>query len=183
MHLRLVVGGLLVRHPVLSSLLLNYADRLDRGCAGPDTATTCFIVPSWTADDCSDGPGRSELLTVQVHTARGIPGRRECAEEVWHLVQSALTDGPAADQVRIRCLATSQELVDVSLDTAFSARTWRVAAVLPGHTGASPSPVGAVAGVQSTGHRQFRHAGRRRGLDGLGAVPTPVSHGPDILGP
>ena len=137
MHLRLVVGGLLTRDPVLCTLLVAYADRLQWSTA-PGARPSCFIVPRWTVDGPEGLPGEAEVLTVQVHAARGLPGGRERTEEVWRLVQSALTGERAVQQVRARSVGTPAELVDSHLGSVCRARSWQVAVVSPVGAGAVP---------------------------------------------
>jgi hypothetical protein len=137
MHLRLVVGGLLTGHPVLATLLLNYADLLQ--AAPATTGAKCFIVPRWTAAGQTCQPRPSELLTVQVHAPRSSAGGQDCAEVVWRLVHSALTGDQAVRHLRARYVATSEELVDSTLGTTFTARTWHVAALTTSGTAAVPA--------------------------------------------
>ncbi|MGK5111701.1 MULTISPECIES: hypothetical protein [unclassified Geodermatophilus] len=126
MDLRLAVGGLLTRNAVLSTLLLNYADRIVQASPGPGAASApCFIVPSWSADQCAR-PG-CQLLTVEAHTCRTDPRRRENLDAVLWLLQEVLTGDEAVASITARLLGTSDDLVPGDRDTVVRVGTWEIA--------------------------------------------------------
>jgi hypothetical protein len=126
MDLRLAVGGLLTRDVVLSTLLVNYADRLVQGSPGPGTSTApCFIVPNWRADQV-ERPGR-RLFSVEAHTSRTDPRRRENLDAVLRLLHEVLTGDEAGASITARRLGTSDDLVAGDLDTVVRVGTWEIA--------------------------------------------------------
>ncbi len=130
MDVRLVVGGLLTRNAVLSRLLLNYADRLERGPGHSAVPAPCFIVPSWSADQPRSAPSGSRLLTVHAHTSRTDPGRHHTLDTVMRLLHVVLTDDHAGSSITARRLRTPADLVAGGLDTVSRSGCWAIAAVL-----------------------------------------------------
>ena len=131
MDVRLVVGGLLTRNAVLSRLLLNYADRLERGpghCAVP---APCFIVPLWSADRSRYAPSGSRLLTVCAHTSCTDPERHHTLDAVLRLLHVVLTDGHAGSSITARRLSTPGDLVAGDPDTVSRSGCWAIAPVPP----------------------------------------------------
>lgn len=126
MNLRLVVGGLLTRDPVLGTLLLNYADRLEHGGRGSDTTPPSFIVPDWVADFRSTAAPESELFTVEVHTSRGDPRRGHNLDVILDLLDEVLTQPATAEPITARRLDTCSEIRD-SCSTAFRTGMWAIA--------------------------------------------------------
>jgi len=129
MDVRLVVGGLLARNAVLSRLLLNYADRLERGpghCALP---APCFIVPDWSADQARSASSGSRLLTVSAHTSRTDPERHHTLDAVLHLLHVVLTDDHAGSSITARRLHTTADLVAGDPDTVSRSGCWAIAPV------------------------------------------------------
>jgi hypothetical protein len=130
MDLRLVVGGLLTRNGVLSTLLMNYADRLEQGRFGRDTATApCFIVPTWSIDARPSAPLRSQWLTVEAHTSRNDPSRHHNLDTILRLLHGVLTDDHAGRLITARRLSTSAVLMTRGLDTDFRVGTWEITPV------------------------------------------------------
>jgi hypothetical protein len=128
MDVRLVVGGLLTRNAVLSKLLLNYADRLERGCSGHCTVSApCFIVPNWSRPPSA--PFMSRLLTVQAHTSRTDPSRHDTLDEIMRVVHAVLTDDHAGSSITVRRLGTPADLVASDLGTVVRLGFWDIAPV------------------------------------------------------
>jgi hypothetical protein len=128
MDLHLVVGGLLARNAALSTLLMNYADRLEQGCFGHGVATApCFIVPAWTVGRPPSAPFARELLTVEAHTSRDDPRLHQNLDTILGLLHAVLTDGHARKSVTARRLGTAADLVVSGLDTVFKVGTWEIA--------------------------------------------------------
>ena len=128
MDLRLVVGGLLARNPVLSTLLLNYADRLRPGFSAPGgtTTATCFIVPTWTVDHRPSAPLTSELLTVEAHTSREDPDGPRELDLVLALLHAVLTDDHASRSITARRLGAAADLVAGGSDTVGKVDVWEI---------------------------------------------------------
>jgi hypothetical protein len=128
MNLRLVVGGFMARNTVLSTLLLNYADRLQHECAGYSRAPApCFIVPTWNLDQRPSSPLASQLLTVEAHTSHDDPRCHENLDAILGLLHSVLTDEHASDSISIRRLGGSPGLMAGRLDTVCKVGIWEVA--------------------------------------------------------
>ncbi|MGY1639840.1 hypothetical protein ACI782_01745 [Geodermatophilus sp. SYSU D00703] len=122
MDLRRVVGGLLTRDAVLSALLLNYADRLERG---PSAATDpCFIVPSWD-DGVPGSPHETRVLTVTAHTCRDDPRPHDHLDAVLGLLDRVLTGEEARRSITTRSAGTSADL-HVGVDTVAKVATWEI---------------------------------------------------------
>lgn len=128
MDVRLVVGGLLTRNAVVSELLWNYADRLERGCSreGPVSAPR-FIVPNWSVDQPPSAPSGSRLLTVHAHTSRTEPSRHETLDAILRLLHVVLTDDHAGSFVTARRLSAPADLVATDLDTVVRVGIWDIA--------------------------------------------------------
>lgn len=130
MDVRLVVGGLLTRNAVVSRLLWNYADRLERGRSGHfSAAATCFIVPDWSVDQLPSAPFESRLLTVHAHTSRIDPNPHETLDAILRLLHVVLTDDHAGSFVSARRLGTPADLVVSELDTVVRLGNWDIAPV------------------------------------------------------
>ncbi len=130
MDLRLVVGGLIARNPVLSTLLANYADRLDEDRFGCGAATSpSFIVPTWSVDRFSHVPAGSRLLTVEAHTSSTDPRRHENLDTILRVLHVVLTDDHADASIIARRLATPADLVASDLDTVVRVGMWDIAPV------------------------------------------------------
>jgi hypothetical protein len=137
MDVRLVVGGLLTRNAVLSELLLNYADRLARGCSGHRAESApCFIVPNWSR--LPSAPFTSRLLTVRAHTSRTDPSRHDTLDEIMRLLHGVLTDDHAGSSITARRLRTPADLVAGDLDTVVRLGCWDIAPVPSCGPGAAP---------------------------------------------
>lgn len=130
MDLRLVVGGLLARNAALSTLLVNYADRLQGWCPGPGRATApCFIVPTWSDDPVAHaGPG-SLVLTVEAHTSGSDRRHAEDLDSILRLVHVVLTDEHAHACVTARRLGTPAGPMSSDLDTVLRTASWSVTPV------------------------------------------------------
>jgi len=136
MNLRLVVGGLLARDAVLGTLLLNYADRLQRGVRGSGTTPPCFIVPAWVGDFRSIISPESEVLKVEVHTFRGDPRRGHDLDVILRLLDRVLTRPAAGEQITARRVETSPETRDSGAGTVFKIGAWEIAcAAVPAGSG------------------------------------------------
>jgi hypothetical protein len=123
MHLRRVVGGLLTRDPVLSTLLLNYADRLARGRLGPG-ADPRFVVPSWT-DPVPEKPDETRVLTIAAHTCRDDPSPHDHLDAVLGLLHGVLTGEEARRSITTRYRGTSADL-QAGVDTVAKVATWEI---------------------------------------------------------
>ena len=88
--LRLAVGGLLTRDPLLSTLLLNHAASLQ----WEQTPAPSSIIPSWAADDRPGAPAGSQLFTVEAHVSRDATHPHRSLEAVLDTVHAVLTGGP-----------------------------------------------------------------------------------------
>jgi|tagenome__1003787_1003787.scaffolds.fasta_scaffold20783379_2 hypothetical protein len=130
MDLRLVVGGLIARNPVLSTLLANYAARLEEDRFGYGAATSpSFIVPTWSVDRFSHVPAGSRLLTVEAHTSSTDPRRHENLDTILRVVHMVLTDDHAGAAIIARRLATPADLVASDLGTVVRVGMWDIAPV------------------------------------------------------
>jgi hypothetical protein len=130
MDLRRVVGGIIARNAVLSTLLLHYADRLEQGRSEYGTATAAFfIVPTWSRDQSPSAQPRSQLFTVEAHTPRTDPGLHENLDTILQLVHEVLTDDHASTSITARRLNASTDLRTTDLDTAVRVGTWAIAPV------------------------------------------------------
>jgi hypothetical protein len=140
MDLRLVVGGLLTRDAVLSALLLNYADRLERGPVEPCAGTTArFIVPCWAADERPSAPPRGRLLRVEAHASPADPGRHENLDAILRRLDAVLTDDQAGRSIRARRLLGSADLRSSPFGTVVRVGVWAVAPA-PSRDGDSSAP-------------------------------------------
>jgi hypothetical protein len=126
-----VVGGLLTRNAVVSRLLWNYADRLERGWSGHCSrrSAPCFIVPHWSVDQLPSAPFGSRLLTVHAHTSRTDPSRHETLDAILRLLHVVLTDDHAGSSVMARRLRAPADLVAGELDTVVRLGIWEIAPV------------------------------------------------------
>ena len=122
--LRLAVGGLLTRDPLLATLLLNHAACLQ----WEQSPAPSSIIPSWSADDRPDAPAGSELFTVEVHVSRDALHPHRSLEAVLDTVHAVLTGG----RVGAERLADTA-VPDIGGGTVSRAATW---AVVPGAAGA-----------------------------------------------
>jgi hypothetical protein len=174
MDLRRVVGGLLTRDAVLSALLLNYADRLDRERSASGAATDpCFIVPSW--DDGVPGtPHETRVLTVAAHTCRDDPRPHDNLDAVLGLLDRVLTGEEARRSITVRSSGTSAEL-QVGIDTVAKVATWEIT-LAPSRAPASPEPRPLALPDLQPGHRSRLSragTGRRQSIDSPGAEELP----------
>jgi hypothetical protein len=127
---RLVVGGLIARNAVLSTLLLNYADRLEKGSLGHGAATApSFIVPIWSVGRFPYAPIGNRLLTVEAHTSSTDPRCQENLDTILRLLHVVLTDDHASSSITARRLSTTAGLRSSGPDTVVKAGTWDVALV------------------------------------------------------
>jgi hypothetical protein len=161
MDLRRVVGGLLTRDPVLSALLLNYADRLERGRSAPPDPR--FIVPSWE-DRAPGTPHETRLLTVAAHTCRDDPRPHDHLGAVLALVHGVLTGEEARRSITARTAGASAEL-QVGVDTVGKVATWEI--TLAPAAAAGPPQVWPLADPDL-------HPGRRSRLSGTGGRRQPI---------
>jgi hypothetical protein len=129
MDVRLVVGGLLTRNAVLSRLLLNYADRLERGLGHCTVPAPCFIVPTWSADQPPSAPFGSRLLTVHAHMSRSDPGCHDTLDAIMLLLHVVLTDDHAGSSITARRLSTPADVAASDLDTVSRLGCWDIAPV------------------------------------------------------
>ena len=129
MDVRLVVGGLLTRNAVVSRLLWNYADRLERGWSGHCSSAPCFIVPDWSVDQPSSAPLGSRRLTVHAHASRTDPSHHETLEAILRLLHGVLTDDHAGSSISARRLRAPADLVAGEHDTVVRLGIWEIAPV------------------------------------------------------
>jgi hypothetical protein len=127
MDLRFVVGGLIARNAVLSTLLANYADRPEQECSGQGTDTApCSIVLTWTIDESPFAPFGSELLRVEAHTSSTDPRRHQDLATVVRLLHAVLTDDHARTSITVRRLATWDHSRSSGLDTVVDVGIWEI---------------------------------------------------------
>jgi hypothetical protein len=127
MDLRRVVGGLIARNAVLSTLLMNYADRLRQGRSGHGTATAaCFIVPDWSQDQLPSAPLRGRLFTVEAHTSRTDPRLHGNLDTILGLVDVVLTDDHASTSITARRVDAAADLRTTGSDTVVRVGSWDI---------------------------------------------------------
>ncbi|MGK5112856.1 hypothetical protein [Geodermatophilus sp. CPCC 205506] len=127
MDLRLVVGGLIARNAVLSTLLANHDDRLEQRCSGHGTTTApCFIVLTWSVDESPFAPSGSQLLRVEVHTSNTDPRRHQDLDTIVRLLHAVLTDDHARTSITARRLGGWADSRS-SLDTVVEVGVWEIA--------------------------------------------------------
>jgi hypothetical protein len=128
MHLHLAVGGLLARNAAVTTLLMNYADRLERGPGREGVATApCFIIPTWSIDEPPRTPFRRHLLTVQAHTARTDPCPDAQLDSILQLLHVVLTDDHASSWIIARRLGAPAGPAHSRFGTAVRTGTWEIA--------------------------------------------------------
>jgi hypothetical protein len=170
MDLRRVVGGLLTRDAVLSTLLLNYADRLERG---PSAATDPrFIVPSWD-DGVPGAPHETRVLTVAAHTCREDPRPHDHLDAVLGLLDRVLTGEEARRSITARPATTSADL-QVGVDTVAKVATWEIT-LAPSQIPAPPEPRLLAVPDLLPGRRSRSGVGRRQPIGAPGADGLPPS--------
>ncbi|MGY1692626.1 hypothetical protein [Geodermatophilus sp. SYSU D01105] len=171
MDLRLVVGGLLTRDAVLGTLLLNYAERLERGRPGPGGDS--FIVPSWE-DRAPGAPHETRVLTVAAHTCREDPRAGEHLDAVLELVHAVLTGEEARGSITARAHGSSADL-QTGVDTVAKVGTWEIT-LTPSRDAGAPQPR-LLALPDLRGHTPLPGSGRRQPLAGPGAEGLPPASG------
>jgi hypothetical protein len=140
MDLRLLVGGLLTRNTVLSTLLMNYAERLKRGRAGHGTTTaSCFIRPTWRIEEDRSAEIARHLLIVEAHAARTDPRHEENLDTILRLLDVVLTDEHASAAITARRLETAAGGGLGGRSTAVRVGMWEIAPV-PSHAARATQP-------------------------------------------
>ena len=131
MDVRLAVGGLLTRNAVLSTLLVNYADRLEQGRSGRGAPLApCFIVPTWwRVGEDPTAPAGPDLLTVAAHASRNDPHHAENLDSILRLLQVVLTDDHARASIIARRLGMFDEHASTDRDTVTRVGIWTIAPV------------------------------------------------------
>ncbi len=124
--LRLVVGGLLTRDPLLGTLLLNHA----AGLQWEQLPVPSSIIPSWAADDRPAAPAGGELLTIEAHVPRDAARPHRCLDDVLDTVHAVLTGGP----VHAKRLDVGG-VPDIGRGTVSRSATWALAPIAVGVLG------------------------------------------------
>jgi hypothetical protein len=132
MDVRLAVGGLLTRNAVLSTLLVNYADRLEEGWPGRGASTaSCFIVPAWwSVGQRPTATTAPHLLSVTAHASLSDPDHAVNLDSILRLLQGVLTDDHARASITARRLVTSDDQASGDPDTATRVGIWEITPVL-----------------------------------------------------